>query len=152
MSIVRTASSQSIEVTTRLWPVSVIGRRTYRNTESLFNKAIRRGKLKGRVLVTSDGSEYCGTVVGELLGLACVYAQVIKTCRNNRVTRGLSIPFVQLRRLANEPKPGWARQLMEIGPEVARPPDRATWRDNCSARSEACGERAAEIQAVPAYS
>jgi hypothetical protein len=52
-----------------------------------FNEVISRGRLTGQVLITSDGFDYYERVVRGLLGIACVYGQVIKTRRNNRVIR-----------------------------------------------------------------
>lgn len=76
-----------IEVSSRLWPSRVLGRRSYCNTELIFNEVVFRGRLVDTVLVTSDGFDYYETVVRSVLGVACVYAQVIKTRRNNRVSR-----------------------------------------------------------------
>jgi IS1 family transposase len=77
----------AIEVSSRLWPSKVLGRRSYRNTERLFNETVHRGKIVGQVLVTSDGFEFYDKVVRKVLGVAAIYAQVIKTRRNNRVIR-----------------------------------------------------------------
>ena len=44
-----------IEVWSRLWVASTVGRRSYRNTEATFNDAIFRGRLFRPTLVTSDG-------------------------------------------------------------------------------------------------
>ena len=76
-----------IEVTSRLWPTSVVGRRSYHNTELLFNETIRRGKIVDTALVTSDGFEFYEKVVRSVLGVVAIYGQVIKTRRNNRVIR-----------------------------------------------------------------
>jgi IS1 family transposase len=76
-----------IEVTSRLWPSGVVGRRSYRNTEAIFNDVLHRGQLNGTVLVATDGFEYYERVVRRLMGVACVYGQVTKTRRNNRVIR-----------------------------------------------------------------
>ena len=76
-----------IEVWSRLWAGSTVGRRSYRNTETTFNDVILRGRLVRPILVTSDGFEFYETVVRKLIGVAAVYGQVIKTRRNNRVIR-----------------------------------------------------------------
>lgn len=76
-----------IEVASRLWPSRIVGRRSYRNTEAIFNDVIFRGRLIGTVLVATDGFDYYERVVRRLLGVACVYGQVTKTRRNNRVIR-----------------------------------------------------------------
>jgi transposase-like protein/IS1 family transposase len=77
----------TIEVSSRLWPTKVVGRRSYRNTELLFNKTVHRGKIAGPVQVTSDGFEFYEKVVSNVLSVAAIYGQVIKTRRNNRVYR-----------------------------------------------------------------
>lgn len=76
-----------IEVWSRLWPSSIVGRRSYRNTEAVFNDVIFRGCLVGMILITTDGFEFYEKVIRKLLGVACVYGQVIKMRRNNRVIR-----------------------------------------------------------------
>lgn len=75
------------EVSSRLWPTKVLGRRSYRNTELLFNETVHRGKVVGITLVTSDGFEFYEKVVRNVLGVVAIYGQVIKTRRNNRVVR-----------------------------------------------------------------
>jgi IS1 family transposase len=42
-----------VEVSSRLWPTQVLGRRSYRNTELLLNETVHRGKVVGITLVTS---------------------------------------------------------------------------------------------------
>ncbi|MFH1132134.1 MAG: helix-turn-helix domain-containing protein [Pseudomonadota bacterium] len=76
-----------IEVSSRLWPSRIVGRRSYRNTEAVFNDVIFRGRLTGTILVTTDGFEFYEKVIRRLFSVACVYGQVIKTRRNNRVIR-----------------------------------------------------------------
>jgi IS1 family transposase len=77
----------TIEVSSRLWPACVVGRRSYRNTERIFNQTVRRGRIVGLTLVTTDGFEFYQRVVRKVLGVAAVYGQVVKTRRNNRVQR-----------------------------------------------------------------
>jgi transposase-like protein/IS1 family transposase len=77
----------TIEVSSRLWPAKVVGRRSYRNTELVFNKTVHRGKIGGPILVTSDGFEFYEKVVRNVLCFAAIHGQVIKTRRNNRVCR-----------------------------------------------------------------
>jgi IS1 family transposase len=76
-----------VEVSSRVWPSRALGRRSYRNTELLFNETVLRGKVVGITLVTTDGFEYYERVLRKVLGVVCVYGQVIKTRRNNRVIR-----------------------------------------------------------------
>ena len=77
----------TIEVCSRLWAGSVLGRRSDRNARAVINDVILRGRVVGFPLIATDGFEYYfGAVVG-LFGSACVYGQVLKTRRNNRVIR-----------------------------------------------------------------
>ena len=48
---------------------------------------ILRGRRVGCPLIATDGVEYYVGVMVRLLGAACVYGQVLKTWRNNRVVR-----------------------------------------------------------------
>ncbi len=75
----------TIEVCSRLWASSLVGRRSYRNTKAVLNDVILRGRLVGFPLIATDGFEYYFGVIVRLMGPACVYGQVIKTRRNNRV-------------------------------------------------------------------
>ena len=76
-----------LEVWSRLWVSSVVGRRSYRNVKEVFGTAIRRGEIKGRFLITTDGFEPYAWAVKAMLSLICVYTQVIKTRRKDRVVR-----------------------------------------------------------------
>ncbi|MCK5618277.1 MAG: hypothetical protein KAJ17_02700, partial [Candidatus Krumholzibacteria bacterium] len=62
-------------------------RRSYRNTKTMLHDVILRGRLAGVPLIATDGFEYYFGVIRRLLGHACVYGQVIKSRRNNRVIR-----------------------------------------------------------------
>ena len=77
----------TIEVCSRLWASSLVGRRSYRNTNAVLNDVILRGRLVGLPLIATDGFEYYSGVIVRLMGPACVYGQVLKTRRNNRVIR-----------------------------------------------------------------
>ena len=77
----------TIEVCSRLWAGSVLGRRSHRNTKAAINDVILRGRLVGCPLIATDGFEYYAGVMVRLLGSACVYGQVLKMRRNNRVVR-----------------------------------------------------------------
>ncbi len=74
-----------IEVWSRLWPSCVVGRRSYRNIRRLFRETLSRAQLSGPPLITTDGFEPYSWVIQRLFGPACVYGQVIKTRRKNRV-------------------------------------------------------------------
>ena len=77
----------TIEVCSRLWAGSVLGRRSYRNTEAVITDVILRGRLVGVPLIATDGFEYYFGVIARFFGSACVYGQVLKTRRNDRVVR-----------------------------------------------------------------
>ncbi|MCH7978874.1 MAG: hypothetical protein IH935_07860, partial [Acidobacteria bacterium] len=75
----------SIDVWSRLWPSTIVGRRSYRNTLGLFRDVSSRMKLEGMPLITTDGFEYYNNVVRRVFEAACLYGQVIKKRRNDRV-------------------------------------------------------------------
>ncbi|MEN8762043.1 MAG: MOSC domain-containing protein [Thiogranum sp.] len=77
----------SMEVCLRLWSSTVFGRRSYANTEALFSDTLLRGKIVGTPLIMMDGFEFYERVIRRLLGVACIYAQVIKTWRKDRIIR-----------------------------------------------------------------
>ena len=77
----------ALDVWSRLWPATVIGKRSYRNTLDLFRTLSRRMNPEVIPLVTTDGFQFYKKVIGRILGPACVYGQVIKTRRNDRVIR-----------------------------------------------------------------
>jgi transposase-like protein/IS1 family transposase len=76
-----------IDVWSRLWPSTVVGKRSYRNTLDLFRDVSNRMNLDFTPLVTTDGFKFYARVIGRVFGPACVYGQVIKTRRNDRVIR-----------------------------------------------------------------
>ena len=63
----------TIEVCSRLWAGSVLGRRSHRNTKAAINDVILRGRHVGCPLIATDGFEYYVGVMVRLLGSACVY-------------------------------------------------------------------------------
>ena len=75
-----------IEVCSRLWPATRIGRRSYRNIRSLFGEALYRGFFNDRVFITTDGFKPYAWVLKRVFGSACIYGQVIKKWKKNRVT------------------------------------------------------------------
>ena len=77
----------SIDVWSRLWPSTVVGRRSYRNTLTLFRDVAKRMNLGRLPLIATDGFEFYEKVVRRVFGPACLYGQVIKTRRNDRVVR-----------------------------------------------------------------
>ena len=69
------------------WAGSVLGRRASRTATAVLNDVILRGRVVGFPLIATDGFEYYGGVIERLFGSACVYGQVLKTRRNDRVVR-----------------------------------------------------------------
>jgi IS1 family transposase len=76
-----------LEVWSRLWIGSIVGRRSYRNVKSVISEAVSNGRFTHRFLFTTDGFEPYAWAVKSILGVSCIYAQVIKQRRNNRVIR-----------------------------------------------------------------
>ena len=77
----------AIDVWSRLWPSTVVGRRSYRNALSLFQDVAKRVDLARFPLIATDGFEFYEKVVRRVFGPACLYGQVIKMRRNDRVVR-----------------------------------------------------------------
>ena len=77
----------TLDVCSRLWAGSVLGRRSYRNTKAVISDVILRGRLVGVPLIATDGFEYYVGVITRFFGSAYVYGQVLKTRRNDRVVR-----------------------------------------------------------------
>ena len=76
-----------LEVSSRLWANSVLGRRSARNTKTVINDVIVRGRLVGVPLIATDGFEDYFVAIDHLIGPACVCGQVLQMRRNNRVVR-----------------------------------------------------------------
>ena len=74
-----------IEVWSRLWPSCVLGRRNYRNIRRLLRDLLGKSKFIDPILITTDGFEVYEWVIRRMFGPACIYGQVIKTRRKNRV-------------------------------------------------------------------
>jgi transposase-like protein/IS1 family transposase len=77
----------AIEVWSRLWTSTVVGRRSYHNTLALFQDVAERTNHEDSPLITTDGFEFYERVIWQVFGPACVYGQVIKTRRNNRIVK-----------------------------------------------------------------
>ncbi len=75
----------SIEVCSRLWPSTIVGRRSYGSTKALFNDTLARGHTVGVPLITTDGFPFYERVIRAAFGVGCVYAQVLKTWRRHRI-------------------------------------------------------------------
>ena len=77
----------TLEVSSRLWAGSLLGRRSDRNAWAIISDVIRRGRVVGAPLIATDGFESYVGAIRSLFGSACVYGHVLKTRRNNRVVR-----------------------------------------------------------------
>ena len=77
----------AIEVWSRLWTSTVVGRRSYRNTLALVRDVSARMTFGTCPVIVTDGFEFYGTVIRRVFGPAALYAQVIKTRRHDRVVR-----------------------------------------------------------------
>jgi len=76
-----------IEVWSRLWPSTVVGKRSYQSTVSVFRNLSSRMNLEQIPLVVTDGFGFYEKVVRRLFGPACLYGRVIKTRRNDRIVK-----------------------------------------------------------------
>ncbi len=76
-----------LEISSRLWISTVVGRRSYRNVKIILGEAIERGRFKERFLFTTDGFEPYDRAAVSMLSFISVYAQAIKKRRRNRVTQ-----------------------------------------------------------------
>ena len=65
----------------------MVGKRSYRNMLDLFRDLSHPVNLELTPLITTDGFKFYERVIGRVFGPACVYGQVIKTRRNDRVVR-----------------------------------------------------------------
>ena len=77
----------AIEVWSRLWTSTVVGRRSYRNTLALVRDVASRMTFVTGPLIVTDGFAFYGTAIRRVFGPAALYAQVIKTRRHDRVVR-----------------------------------------------------------------
>ena len=77
----------TLEVWSRLWVSAVVGRRNFRNIKRVILNTLERGRVEHRFLFTTDGFEMYEWAVQRLLTGVCIYGQVIKKRRENRVVR-----------------------------------------------------------------
>jgi IS1 family transposase len=77
----------SMEVWSRLWPSTVVGRRTYSNTKLLLNQTVSRGTFTEPPLIATDGFKYYAGVIRRIFGYACIYGIVMKTRRKDRIVK-----------------------------------------------------------------
>jgi len=77
----------SLEVCSRLWASTVVGRRSYANTKRLLNDVASRCTFAEPPLITTDGFKYYGRVIRQIFGYGCVYGVVMKMRRKDRVVK-----------------------------------------------------------------
>ena len=77
----------AIEVWSRLWPSTVVGRRSYRNTWALMRDVSSRMEFATCPLIVTDGFEFYEKVVRRVFGPAVLYGQVLKTRRHDRIVQ-----------------------------------------------------------------
>ena len=82
----------TIEVCSRLWAGSVLGRRSHRNTKAAINDVILRGRRVGCPLIATDGFEYYVGVMVAPLGFsvrlwASAQDAAEQSCRSGRAAR-----------------------------------------------------------------
>jgi transposase-like protein len=83
-----------IEVWSRLWPSTVIGNRSYRNTLALFRDLSTRLHYGSLPLITTDGFGFYRKVVKRIFKSACLYGQVMKKRRNSRIIQVERKPLI----------------------------------------------------------
>jgi IS1 family transposase len=66
-------------------PIDAIAPNFY--TVPLFRDIAERANPEDIPLITTDGFEFYERVIGQVFGPACVYGQVVKTRRNNRIVK-----------------------------------------------------------------
>ena len=76
-----------IEVWSRLWSSYIVGKRNYKNIRRLFQDTLVKSERNTEPLITSDGFRPYARVIKRLFGCSCVYGQVIKTRRKDKVIR-----------------------------------------------------------------
>jgi IS1 family transposase len=76
-----------IEVWSRLWPATVVGSRSYKNTKRFVRKISATAQTIEYPLITTDGFKFYASAIRNVFGVACVLGQVIKEIRKNRVVR-----------------------------------------------------------------
>ncbi len=77
----------AIEVWSRLWISKVVGNRNYRNIKKLLNQVIDASRIVNPFIFTTDGFDPYSWATRNLLSPICLYAQVIKKRRKNRVVK-----------------------------------------------------------------
>ena len=77
----------TMDVWSRLWISTKVGDRNEDHVKSVISDTLQRGEIKHRFLFTTDGFKPYDSVIRKLLQDGCVYGQVIKKWKNNRVIK-----------------------------------------------------------------
>ena len=76
----------TMDVWSRFWPGTVTGSRNYDNTKSTIRSISKLNDPQRVPLITTDGYKFYERAIRQCFG-KCLYAQIIKTRRNDRVTK-----------------------------------------------------------------
>jgi IS1 family transposase len=76
----------TMDVWSRFWPGTVIGSRNYANTKLAVQSISKLTDPQRIPLITTDGYRFYESAIRKCFG-KCLYGQVIKTRRNDRVTK-----------------------------------------------------------------
>ena len=76
----------TMDVWSRFWPGTVVGSRNYENTKSVIRSISKLTDPQRVPLIVTDGYKFYQQAICKCFG-KCLYAQVIKTRRNDRVTK-----------------------------------------------------------------
>lgn len=75
------------EVSSRLWPATLVGPRTWRNAKSFIRSIAESSTWTNFPLVTSDDMKFYGSAIQVTFGVGCVHAQAIKKIKKDRVVK-----------------------------------------------------------------
>ena len=76
-----------VEVWSRLWVGTLVGSRTFRNTRQFLRRLADAAHLNTCLLIATDGFKFYAPTIRLVFGPGCVFAQVIKKIKRNRVVR-----------------------------------------------------------------
>ena len=76
----------AMDVWSRFWPGTIVGSRNYENTKEAIRSISKLTDPQRIPLIVTDGYKFYERAVRKCFG-KCLYAQVIKTRRNDRITK-----------------------------------------------------------------
>lgn len=76
----------ALDVWSRFWPATIVGKRSCENTRKLFRKVSEHANPQQVPLIVTDGFEFYRSAA-RLCFPKCLYAQVIKTRRKDRIIK-----------------------------------------------------------------